>query len=107
MLCLYFRSLVCTELLFPWIQDLPDQLVQLGNSNPRTSGIIIGSISIAALHTNTSVLQPTVESIFSKWSLFLVTDTVCDRAPLCMMVGVGTKLVLWERVKPNWFFGRE
>lgn len=73
--CLYFRSLVCSELLFPWIQDLPDQLVQLGNSNPRSSGIIISSISFAALHMNTSVLQTTVESIFSKWSLFLASST--------------------------------
>lgn len=71
--CLYFRSLVCSELLFPWIQDLPDQLVQLGNSHPRSSAVIISSISIAALHMNTSVLQPTVESIFSKWHL---VDTI-------------------------------
>ena len=68
---LYFRSLVCSELLFPWIRDLPDQLVQLGNSNPKTSGVIISSISLAAMHMNTEVLQPTVDAIFSKLNLFI------------------------------------
>ena len=62
---------MCSELLFPWIQDLPDQLVQLGNSNPKSSGIVISSIALAAMHMNTSVLQPTVDSIFSKLHLFI------------------------------------
>ena len=66
---LYFRSLVFSELLFPWIQDLPNQLVLLGESSPKTSGFIISSISLAATHSPLGmeeILQTTIHSVFSE-----------------------------------------
>ena len=66
-----FSALLFSELLFPWIQHLPDQLVQLGNSSPKTSSIIIGSIALTAMHMKTSmhmaaVLHASVNSLFCK-----------------------------------------
>ena len=59
-----------SELLFPWIQDLPDLLISLGDSSPKTSSIIISSISLVATRVNspsmTEVLESAVDSVFCK-----------------------------------------
>ena len=60
-----------SDLLLPWIQSLPDLFVQLGDSSPKTSTVLIDAMATAIRHTQVatpiiSVLEQKIASLSCK-----------------------------------------
>ena len=75
-----FSSLLMTKLLLPWLQNLPNLLVELGSTSPEMSTVVadtLASAAVCGVGVHLETMSKSLRRVFGRYNELFVCVCVC------------------------------